>query len=112
MRKHYAVDGRLPKGKRFRGVVATTANDVVLAGPQCLCDKPWDKRPLTIPELRKFSKVEKCAAPILCASVEEQLEHKFQTETCLTNRMWKRSYQRAQFLMLVESIRAKMERDA
>lgn len=107
MRRHYAVDGRLPKGKRFRGVVATTANGVVLSGPQCLCEKPWDKRPLTLPELRKLAKVEACSAPRLRASVEEHLECKCRDEEYST--VW---VKRARFLQFTQDVREKLERDA
>jgi type II secretory pathway predicted ATPase ExeA len=102
----FAVDGRLPKGKRFRGIVETTPTGVVLRGPDCLCDKPWDKRPLLLPELKKLAHVRPCGRPRWSATVQAQLEHKFQQATQQEEIM-----QRGFVLQLVEDIQQKQERD-
>jgi len=107
VRVHYAVDGKLPSGKRFRGIVAATPNGVVLSGPKCLGEKPWDKRPLLIPELRKLARVERAPAPRLGVSIEDRLKWE-----CQDGPVCKAWTNRALFLQFVEDVRDRMARDA
>lgn len=102
---YYAVDGRLPSGRKFRGVVSARGDGVVERGPDVLAGKPWHKRALTIPELQKFARVTPCKRPILTSTIKAQLEHKFLMEEDMT---W--IGKRGRFLQLAQDVITKMER--
>jgi hypothetical protein len=113
MTQYFAVEGRLPKGKRFRGVVGTTADGIVTQGPQALCGGPWAKRPLRLPELRKFARVEHCPRPRLTSHLKAHLEHKFHRacDHALTRGDSSEQISRGKTLLFIEEILDKRERD-
>ena len=104
MKKYFAVKGRTPGGRAFRGIIATDGQGLtVLHGPPALTHRPWDKRVLTIPELEDFASVLPCTRPRLMASIKSNLEHKFAKEQAP-----KRIASRGRFLSFIQELLFKL----
>lgn len=98
--RYWAVRGKLPGGKSYRGIVMTRgSSQVVERGPSLFTRKPWDKRSLTLAELENYGQVERANRPTLTARIQQQLEHKFVQATDIMDIMV-----RGKFLQVSEDI--------
>lgn len=101
----YAVHGKIPGGENYRGLAVTRGSSpVVMRAPQAFSRKPWDKRALTLDELRKYGEVERVHRPRLTASVQRQLEHKFVQATDLMETL-----HRGKLLQLAQDVLSRLE---
>jgi hypothetical protein len=106
--RFWAVKGKIPGGKSYRGIVTTRgSSSVVMSGPGLFTRKPWNKRALTLEELETYGTVEKVPRPRLTAPIERQLEHKFVRATDLMDTL-----HRGLFLQFVQDVREQAAREA